>query len=423
MLGTPLLLALLPQLIQAESVLKPLDSDDIILYSLATLGLVFFGGCMSGLNVGMLTLDEFELEQIVSSGTEQEKRYAKKIIPLVSKHHWLLVSILLGNAIAAETLPICLSQMMHESLAIIFSVIFVLVCGEIIPQAFLTGPSQLKIAAFFVPLVKLVMILTLPVSYPMAKVLDLVLGENEVAGQNLDLKQMVMAHQVVSKKSGIYKKEISNEQYKIIHGALDIHKHMVSSCTLPMADVFALSYNTILTDKVLNDVRSSGFSRIPVYYGNDPSSASAILLSKRLIGFNTHEFLSIESGNLDLRKPLFVYPDENLLELLNKFQAGHVHMAFVCKKLKGLDRDLAPTRLHCIGIITLEDVIEKLLMTEIDDEFDYDILNSAQKKESIANFESLKVKRRLGLRNTSWRKLNPDVANFEFIEEKRQLQK
>ena len=42
----------------------------------------------------------------------------------------------------------------------------------------MTGPLQLRIAASLVPLVKLLMIITLPISWPLAKLLDRVLGHH-----------------------------------------------------------------------------------------------------------------------------------------------------------------------------------------------------------------------------------------------------
>ena len=51
--------------------------------------------------------------------------------------------------------------------------------GEILPSAVMTGPKQLQIAAALSPLVKALMLGTSPISYPMAKLLDLVLGHGD----------------------------------------------------------------------------------------------------------------------------------------------------------------------------------------------------------------------------------------------------
>jgi metal transporter CNNM len=53
----------------------------------------------------------------------------------------MLVTLLFSNALCLEALPIYLSKAVSEAYAILFSVIGVLVVGEIIPQALCTGPQ------------------------------------------------------------------------------------------------------------------------------------------------------------------------------------------------------------------------------------------------------------------------------------------
>ena len=48
-------------------------------------------------------------------------------------HHWLLVTLLLSNAIALEALPLFLDAVVPSAYAILIAVICVLICGEIIP--------------------------------------------------------------------------------------------------------------------------------------------------------------------------------------------------------------------------------------------------------------------------------------------------
>ena len=69
------------------------------------------------------------------------------------RHHLLLVSLLLLNAMANEALPIFLDRLTNPFVSVILSVTFVLIFGEILPSAFFTGPSQMKMAATFTPVV------------------------------------------------------------------------------------------------------------------------------------------------------------------------------------------------------------------------------------------------------------------------------
>ena len=131
--------------------------------------LACFAGAMSGLTVGYLSIDMLILEIKLDSGTEQEKLYAKKIKRVINDHHWILVTLLLCNAFACEAMPILLDKLVSDIMAIVVSVTVLLFVGEIVPQALCTGPNQMKIAAFLAPFTYGLMIITFPLSYPIAK--------------------------------------------------------------------------------------------------------------------------------------------------------------------------------------------------------------------------------------------------------------
>lgn len=138
-------------------------------------------GLFSGLTVGYLSIDDLILELRSKNGTDEEKKYAETVLPILAKRHWLLVSLLVMNACCMEALPIYLDKIVPEVLAIILSVSLVLLFGEIIPQAYCCGPDQVKIAALIAPVTKFIMYLTYPVSYPISLLLDHLLGEHQAS--------------------------------------------------------------------------------------------------------------------------------------------------------------------------------------------------------------------------------------------------
>jgi metal transporter CNNM len=101
----------------------------------------------AGLTMGLLSLDLTKLAVKSLIGNEEEKSAAISLIPIVKQHHLLLVTLLLFNSIANETLPIFLGAIVPNYLAVILSVTLVLIFGEIIPSALFTGPHQLLTAA------------------------------------------------------------------------------------------------------------------------------------------------------------------------------------------------------------------------------------------------------------------------------------
>lgn len=133
---------------------------------------------MSGLTVGYLSIDDLVLELRYTNGTDEEKDHASKLLPILAKRHWLLVTLLLMNALCMEALPLYLDKIVPEWLAILISVFLLLLFGEIIPQAICTGPDQVKIASKIAPLTKFLMWISYPISYPIARLLDSILGEH-----------------------------------------------------------------------------------------------------------------------------------------------------------------------------------------------------------------------------------------------------
>ena len=101
--------------------------------------------------MGLVSLDATQLSIVQRLGDEEAKRKAKSLLWFTRNHHLTLVTLLLANAGAAEALPLFLDKLVPEYIAIILSVTFVLIFGEIIPSAVCTGPQQVDIASFTAP--------------------------------------------------------------------------------------------------------------------------------------------------------------------------------------------------------------------------------------------------------------------------------
>lgn len=85
---------------------------------------------MSGLTMGLLSLDILSLEVLKRAGHPRQQKYASRILTLVRRHHLLLVTLLLANAVAVESMPIFLDKITNEVVAIVVSVTAVLLFGE-----------------------------------------------------------------------------------------------------------------------------------------------------------------------------------------------------------------------------------------------------------------------------------------------------
>lgn len=147
------------------------DPDDVLNLCVA-LGCVVCAAMAAGLTIGLMSIDPLELEIKQRVGTAEECRQASVVLPLIQRHHLLLVTLLLYNSAANETLPLFLDRLVPSYVAVLLSVSLVLVFGEILPSALFSGPNQLRIAARLANFVWFLMLVLAPLSYPLAWLLD-----------------------------------------------------------------------------------------------------------------------------------------------------------------------------------------------------------------------------------------------------------
>ena len=166
------------QVEEVEEFIRPPDPE-FYEYVLYVCLLISIAGIMAGCTMGVLSLDPLLLKLKQLEGSEEEKAWANAVLPVLGSHHQLLVALLLCNAGANEALPVFLGKLVDEKTAILISVTCVLIFGEILPSAIMTGPQQLRIAAFVAPGIRLLLIATSPLSWPMAKLLDWWLGHQD----------------------------------------------------------------------------------------------------------------------------------------------------------------------------------------------------------------------------------------------------
>ena len=372
-------------------------SAEFYFFLFSSIGITLIAGLMSGLTVGYLSLDELILELKIKNGTEEERKQSKEIFEILEQHHLLLVSLLVTNAAAMETLPIFLEKLVSEVAAVIISVTAVLIFGEIIPQAVCTGPNQIKIASAAAPFTKTLMMMEGFVAYPIAKLLDCILGEHtHNRYKNSDLKALITLHTeaAVQEREKMHQEGenvphdnigLSIEQIKLIHGAMDLNAYTAIDAMKKYESVEKIGADQKITPEFLKQLAAKGYSRYPVFNGSI-HNVIGIVMVKRLLG---HKDSRRTIGSLSLRAPLIVPPNMPLTDLLTEFQKGKSHIALVTKqtnelkKNMGLDLSVSGVQIgyeeamdtdpvKILGIVTLEDVVEKALGENILDENDYD---------------------------------------------------
>ena len=346
-------------------------------FALGATACVAIGAIMSGLQVGYFSLDPMKLKllQMDTAADKKDQQRAKKIVPLLDKHHWLLVTLLVANAAAMETLPILLDELVPSYVAIILSVTLVLIAGEIIPQALCTN-RPLLIGSFFVPFIRVLMYVTSPVSVPMAKLLDWILGDN---GNHFLLKKTEL-HALVDLHAEGAGGHLEADEVNIMKGALGFSERPVYEIMTPLQKCFMLELHRNLDFTLMNEIFKSGYSRIPVFDNSLPVTDNIVglLIVKDLILLDPEEETPVATILQYYPHPIEkVFYDSHLRELLQIMKSGRAHMAVVHDINNQGAGD--PFRVN-MGVVTLEDVIESILNMEIEDESDVTTTDPASPK-------------------------------------------
>ncbi|XP_044521465.1 metal transporter CNNM2 isoform X2 [Gracilinanus agilis] len=332
--------------------------------------LLCLSGMFSGLNLGLMALDPMELRIVQNCGTEKEKNYAKRIEPVRRQGNYLLCSLLLGNVLVNTTLTILLDDIAGSGLvAVVVSTIGIVIFGEIVPQA-ICSRHGLAVGANTIFLTKFFMMMTFPASYPVSKLLDCVLGQE--IGTVYNREKLLEMLRVTDPYNDLVKEELN-----IIQGALELRTKTVEDVMTPLRDCFMITGEAILDFNTMSEIMESGYTRIPVFEG-ERSNIVDLLFVKDLAFVDPDDSTPLKTITKFYNHPLhFVFNDTKLDAMLEEFKKGKSHLAIVQRVNNEGEGD---PFYEVLGIVTLEDVIEEIIKSEILDETDLYTDNRTKKK-------------------------------------------
>uniref|UniRef100_A0A8D2LIM8 Metal transporter n=1 Tax=Varanus komodoensis TaxID=61221 RepID=A0A8D2LIM8_VARKO len=332
--------------------------------------LLCLSGMFSGLNLGLMALDPMELRIVQNCGTEKEKNYAKRIEPVRRQGNYLLCSLLLGNVLVNTTLTILLDDIAGSGLvAVVVSTIGIVIFGEIVPQA-ICSRHGLAVGANTIFLTKFFMMMTFPASYPVSKLLDCVLGQE--IGTVYNREKLLEMLRVTDPYNDLVKEELN-----IIQGALELRTKTVEDVMTPLRDCFMITAEAVLDFNTMSEIMESGYTRIPVFEG-DRSNIVDLLFVKDLAFVDPDDCTPLKTITRFYNHPLhFVFNDTKLDAMLEEFKKGKSHLAIVQRVNNEGEGD---PFYEVLGIVTLEDVIEEIIKSEILDETDLYTDNKTKKK-------------------------------------------
>ncbi|KAI0365675.1 DUF21-domain-containing protein [Pilatotrama ljubarskyi] len=328
--------------------------------------LVLLSGLFAGLTLGYMSLDETQLHVLSISGTPKQKKYADKILPIRKNGHLLLISLLLANMIVNEALPVISEPVLGGGIeSVVVSTVLIVIFSEIIPQSLCTRYG-LAIGAQMAWFVRILILVIGVVSWPVAKLMELVLGPHHgIMYRRAELKELIALHATHGELGG----DLQSDTVAIIGATLDLQEKVVRQAMTPLEKVFMLNIDSKLDYETMKRIGETGHSRVPVYEEIEAPTVARIpipikpgvtsgtgtptkpltttddaplpdrvqkvkkimgvLLVKQLLLLDPKDATPLRSITLN---PMPCVPyNEPLLNILDKFQEGRSHMAIVSR--------------------------------------------------------------------------------------------
>ncbi|XP_076981818.1 metal transporter CNNM1 [Tamandua tetradactyla] len=354
--------------------------------------LLALSALFSGLRLSLLSLDPVELRVLRNSGSAAEQEQARRVQAVRGRGTHLLCTLLLGQAGANAALAGWLYASLppgvgdsgeeYSEAGIHFPWLPALVCtgavflgSEICPYS-VCSRHGLAIASHSVCLTRLLMAAAFPVCYPLSRLLDWALRQE--ISTFYTREKLLETLRAADPYNDLVKEELN-----IIQGALELRTKVVEEVLTPLGDCFMLRSDAVLDFATVSEILRSGYTRIPVYEGDQRHNIVDILFVKDLAFVDPDDCTPLLTVTRFYNRPLHcVFNDTRLDTVLEEFKKGKSHLAIVQRVNNEGEGD---PFYEVMGIVTLEDIIEEIIKSEILDETD--LYTDNRKKQRVPHRE------------------------------------
>lgn len=319
----------------------------ILFYILLILG----GGYFASAESSYARANKIKLKNAAEDGNKK----AKKALSIANNFDKALTTILIGNNIMhlscsalATVIAVALWGEGATVLTTVATTVIVFLFSEMIPKSFANANSE-KVALAYAGSLSALMKIFKPVAFLFVRITEafsaLLGGKSDDRMTEEELETIIDNME----ESGT----LDEEQTDLLQNAVDFTKTVVGDVMTMREDIVGVDISAP-DEVVLETVKNTGFSRLPVYDGDVDHIVGILPVREYLRAY-------LKRGRVNLRRvllaPKFAAPDAVIDDLFSEMSGGKQQFLVVREN----DRT--------VGIATIEDFLEELV-GEIWDEYD-----------------------------------------------------
>jgi putative hemolysin len=315
--------------------------------------LLLLSGFFSGSETALIGIGKIRARTLLKRGVKG----AEAVDKLVRDPEAVLTTVLIWNNvvnIAASALATSIALDFFPEYGVIIAIcvmtFLILTFAEIMPKTIAVHQAERFSIIISRPMAILAFVFR-----PLVRLFSAITGAFEnLLGMKLHRKSGITEEEVETMLDiGEEEGAIEEDEKEMMMGVLRLDEIVVKNVMTPKDAMVCLEVNQTV-DSAVELIKSSGYSRIPVFSGSKDTIVG-ILYAKDLV-------ISAKEGGVSLRElmktPQFVPVTKRVDDLLEEFQRGKFHIAIVVD-------EAGRTK----GVVSLEDLLE-VIVGSIYDEYD-----------------------------------------------------
>lgn len=332
-----------------------MESDNLI-QLIAIIIMLALSAYFSSAETALMAVNKIRMKTLADDGDKK----AKTVLHILSNQPHMLATILIGNNIvnltASALATLLVTDLLGSALVGVGTGILtflVLIFGEITPKtaatispdqlALLYAPSILFLTRLFTPLVILV--------NAVSRGVMLLLGIDPNRKKEQITEEELRTLVDISHEEGV----IETDEKQMITNVFDFGDQSAKDIMIPRMDITCVDVNADFNE-VIDTFREDKYTRMPVFEG-DTDNIIGIINIKDMLLLDRSAPFQIRSF---MREPFYTFELKKVSKLLNEMRKSSCNVSIIINEYGS-----------CVGMITLEDMLEEIV-GEIRDEYDED---------------------------------------------------